>query len=177
MTDLKITQQQLENQQLLLTIEVPDQRVEKAMRAAAKKLARQYRIPGFRPGKAPYHVIVSRFGREALLADVADEMGQDIFQEALDAAVHEQERLIETAAGYLRPGGRLLYSTCSIEPEENSRLVASFLRRHRGFTLVEEELSLPDAGRDGGYVALIEAAGQNGHGRAPQQGREPEQGE
>lgn len=86
MTDLKITQQQLENQQLLLTIEVPDQRVDKAMRAAAKKIARQYRIPGFRPGKAPYHVVVSRFGREALMADVADEMGQDIFKEALDAA-------------------------------------------------------------------------------------------
>ena len=86
MTDLKITQQQLENQQILLTIEVPDQRVEKAMRVAAKKLAKQYRIPGFRPGKAPYHVVVSRFGREALLEDVADEMGQDIFKEALAAA-------------------------------------------------------------------------------------------
>jgi len=86
MTDLKITQQQLENQQLLLTIEVPNQRVDKAMRATAKKLARQYRIPGFRPGKAPYHVVVSRFGREAILADVADEMGQDVFKEALDAA-------------------------------------------------------------------------------------------
>ncbi len=86
MTDLKITQQQLENQQILLTIEVPDQRVEKAMRAAAKKMAKQYRIPGFRPGKAPYHVIVSRFGREAMLGDVADEMGQEIFKEALDAA-------------------------------------------------------------------------------------------
>jgi trigger factor len=86
MTDLKITQQQLENQQILLTIVVPDQRVDKAMRAAAKKLAKQYRIPGFRPGKAPYHVVVSRFGREAMLEEVADEMGQEIFKEALEAA-------------------------------------------------------------------------------------------
>ena len=86
MTDLKITQQRLENQQMLLTIVVPDERVDKALRATAKKLAKQYRIPGFRPGKAPYHVIVSRFGREALLEEVADEMGQDIFVEAMEVA-------------------------------------------------------------------------------------------
>lgn len=86
MTDLQITQQRLEDQQMLLTIIVPDERVDKAMRKTAKKLAKQYRIPGFRPGKAPYHIVVSRFGREALLEEVADELGQDVFVEAMEAA-------------------------------------------------------------------------------------------
>lgn len=84
MTDLKITQQKLEDQQILLNIEVPEERVDKAMHTMAKKLARQLRIPGFRPGKAPYHVVVARIGREAMLEEVADEIGQDIFKEALE---------------------------------------------------------------------------------------------
>ncbi len=74
---------------MLLTIVVPDDHVEKAMRATAKKLAKQYRIPGFRPGKAPYHIVVGRFGREALLEEVADEIGQDIFVEAMEEAKME----------------------------------------------------------------------------------------
>ncbi len=86
MTDLKITQQKLDDQQLLLSIVVPDERVDKAMRKMAKKMAKQYRIPGFRPGKAPYHIIVSRFGREALLEEVADEIRQVIFVEAMEEA-------------------------------------------------------------------------------------------
>ncbi len=84
MTDLKITQQTIENQQTLLIVEVPDERVEKAMRQEARKLAKQVRIPGFRPGKAPYHVVVGRFGREAILEEVADNIGQDVYKEALD---------------------------------------------------------------------------------------------
>ncbi len=85
MTDLNITQQLRENRELLLTIEVPDGRVEKAMRAKAKKLAKQLRIPGFRPGKAPYHVVVNRIGRETMLNEVVEDIADEIYKEALEA--------------------------------------------------------------------------------------------
>jgi len=86
MTDLKITQQILENRQALLSVEAPAQRVEEAMRAAAKDAAKRYTFPGFRPGKAPYHIIVQRLGRETLLQEAAERMGNELYSEAMIAA-------------------------------------------------------------------------------------------
>ncbi len=57
-------------------------------------------------------------------------------QEAdLPALAAGQRRLLEQSAVVLRPGGRLIYSTCSSEPEENDDVVESFLRDHPDFAL------------------------------------------
>lgn len=45
-----------------------------------------------------------------------------------------QLRLLDQAAGTVRPGGRLVYATCSSEPEENDQVVARFLETHPGFS-------------------------------------------
>jgi 16S rRNA (cytosine967-C5)-methyltransferase len=44
-----------------------------------------------------------------------------------------QDRLLDQAAGLVKPGGRLVYATCSILPVENQDRVAGFLERHTGF--------------------------------------------
>jgi 16S rRNA (cytosine967-C5)-methyltransferase len=59
-----------------------------------------------------------------------------------------QRRLLENAVRLLKPGGRLVYSTCSLEPEENRVDV-------EGLTLVKEELTLPTPRRSGGYASLL----------------------
>lgn len=68
---------------------------------------------------------------------------------------HVQERLLNNALDRLAPHGRLVYSTCSIEPEENSQLVARVLARRPNVKLIEEELFLPGHPSDGGYQALL----------------------
>ena len=71
-------------------------------------------------------------------------------QKALDRLVQTQRELLEQAAGYLRPGGMLVYSTCSIEPEENE-LLAQSLDGQQGLRLLSTERILPVQGlRDGG---------------------------
>lgn len=67
-----------------------------------------------------------------------------------------QSRLLEAALRHLAPGGRLLYATCSLEPEENEERVADFTRRHPELTELESRLFLPHrSGGDGGYFSLL----------------------
>jgi len=64
--------------------------------------------------------------------------------------------LLKLAATRLKSSGVLIYSTCSLEPEENSEVVKEFLREHAGFNLERECELLPFADNvDGAYVARL----------------------
>ena len=68
-----------------------------------------------------------------------------------------QKALLAKAAGLVKPGGRICYSTCSIQHQENQD-VAGFLTESSQFKLAREELSLPSTesfDHDGAYVALL----------------------
>jgi trigger factor len=69
---------------LLLTIEVPQERVDAALAQAARRLSQKYKIPGFRPGKAPRDVVERMVGKQALLEEVVDDLGPKVYKEALD---------------------------------------------------------------------------------------------
>jgi len=67
-----------------------------------------------------------------------------------------QRALLRQAAPQLKPGGVLVYSTCSLEPEENGKIVKQFLAEHADFKLDLEQELLPFADEvDGAYVARI----------------------
>ena len=67
-----------------------------------------------------------------------------------------QSDLLQRAATKLKPGGSLVYSTCSLEPAENSEVVKDFLLGHQNFRLETEHQLLPFAeGVDGAYVARL----------------------
>lgn len=54
-----------------------------------------------------------------------------------------QSRILENAAELVKPGGALIYSTCTLTPEENQDQIAEFLNRHPGFALDPAEKYLP----------------------------------
>ncbi|MEI7808171.1 MAG: 16S rRNA (cytosine(967)-C(5))-methyltransferase RsmB, partial [Verrucomicrobiota bacterium] len=67
-----------------------------------------------------------------------------------------QLELLRQAASKLKAGGVLVYSTCSLEPEENSGVVKSFLAAHSDFELETERQLLPFVdGVDGAFVARL----------------------
>jgi 16S rRNA (cytosine967-C5)-methyltransferase len=66
-----------------------------------------------------------------------------------------QERLLHLAIGRIRPGGVVVYSTCSIEPEENARLVRGVVESVTGLVLEAEEEATPGRPADGGYWARL----------------------
>ncbi len=67
-----------------------------------------------------------------------------------------QEKLAQNALKQLRPGGRLVYSTCSIEREENEAVIARLLESDPKLRLKEQQSSLPQRdGFDGAFAALL----------------------
>ncbi|MBP7948939.1 MAG: methyltransferase domain-containing protein [Verrucomicrobiales bacterium] len=73
------------------------------------------------------------------------------------AVMQEQQgQMLNAVAPHLKPGGRLVYSTCSIEPEENEGTVQKFTASHPEFQLAEMQRTLPHRdGVDGGFAALL----------------------
>lgn len=67
-----------------------------------------------------------------------------------------QLSILTQSAPLLKPGGRLVYSTCSLEPEENENTVQGFLAAHPDFHLMESrQLIPPDSHTDGAFVAVL----------------------
>ena len=75
-----------DQRQLTVTIEVEESRVQKAMQAKARELSREIQLPGFRPGKAPYDVVVRRIGEDTLRGEAIEDLVQPVFEEALNQA-------------------------------------------------------------------------------------------
>lgn len=65
-------------------------------------------------------------------------------EESLKNAVELQKKLLDSAASMVKVGGRLVYSTCSLEEEENMEQVMNFLDRHEKFELQTVEDYVPD---------------------------------
>ena len=66
-----------------------------------------------------------------------------------------QQQMLDTVCAYVKCGGKLIYSTCTIHKEENEDNVAAFLKKHPEFTLVEQRQIFPMEGSDGFFVAKM----------------------
>lgn len=76
-------------------------------------------------------------------------------EKALRRLVALQKQLLAAASGLIKPGGRLVYSTCSMEPEENREQIDGFLSDFPAFSLEREIELLPCTDHDGAYAALL----------------------
>lgn len=83
---MKLEKTILEDHQAKVVVEVETARVEAAKRRAARKLASRGKIPGFRPGKAPYDVILRYYGDEAVQEQAMDLLVDEVYPEMLKEA-------------------------------------------------------------------------------------------
>lgn len=75
----------------------------------------------------------------------------------LDRIRETQASILEQYASMVKPGGKLVYATCSILPSENQEQVKAFLKRHPDFKFMKENRVSPvESGFDGFYMALME---------------------
>ena len=76
-------------------------------------------------------------------------------EDEVNELVQLQTRLLVTAFAHVKSGGRIVYSTCSIEPEETTQLVESVAEQVPGLSLVSQHLQLPGQPSDGAFQALL----------------------
>ena len=79
----------------------------------------------------------------------------------IDEMIILQRKLLESISPLLSPGGRIVYSTCTINPDENSRLIDKFIGSNQELILKEESQLWPNINKsgDGFYVAIMEHTG------------------
>jgi len=73
-----------------------------------------------------------------------------------EALTQTQLKILENAARYVKKGGRILYSTCTLRQNENENLVNSFIMRYNMFRKAYEHTYMPHIDKtDGFYFALL----------------------
>jgi 16S rRNA (cytosine967-C5)-methyltransferase len=79
-------------------------------------------------------------------------------ENSLREVVKLQQDILEAAAPLVAPGGQLVYSTCSIEPEENTLQIADFISKHPEFSIVKQIQIIPENIYDGAGATLLRKA-------------------
>ncbi len=82
-TPMKVTVQQLPKSEVKLTIEVPQERLEKFMEKAAEQISTHFKIPGFRPGHVPLDVLKQHVNEEGIEAHMLDIALPETYTEAV----------------------------------------------------------------------------------------------
>jgi len=83
---LKIQTEFTDDHQAKLSVEFEPEVLEQYKRRAARKLAKETRIPGFRPGKAPYNMVVNYVGEDTILNEAIDLMVDKFYPEVIKEA-------------------------------------------------------------------------------------------
>lgn len=83
---MNIVSNPIEDHQVELIVEVDAETFEGAKHRAAKKIAGKVKIPGFRPGKAPYAVVKNMYGEAAITEEAVEIVVDDIYPKAIDEA-------------------------------------------------------------------------------------------
>lgn len=81
---LNVQTERIDNHKAQFTVEIEAQQLDEAKRKAAKRIAKQVRIKGFRKGKAPYRIIAQYVGEAAILEEAVELLGNDVYKYALE---------------------------------------------------------------------------------------------
>jgi len=86
---MKVTTERQEDCQVKVIVELDAADVDKKLRQTARTLSRQFTVPGYRRGKAPFHAVMRVFGREAIQQQALEDFGNDLYEDALEQIEYE----------------------------------------------------------------------------------------
>lgn len=80
--DLQV--ENLETHEARITITLTEEAIAQARREVARRISKQVRVPGFRPGNAPINVVIGAVGEQAFTNELADVLGSKYYAQAID---------------------------------------------------------------------------------------------
>jgi trigger factor len=81
---VKIEKTLLEDHQVQLVVQVEQDSFDRSKSRAARSLSRKHKIPGFRPGKAPYHMVARHLGEAAIIEEAVEKIVDDLYPKLID---------------------------------------------------------------------------------------------
>jgi trigger factor len=81
---VKVSTEPLPPAQVVLQLEVEDERLERAIESTYRRLAKRVKVPGFRPGKVPRAVLERHLGGDAVRLEAIDELMPQLYREAIE---------------------------------------------------------------------------------------------
>jgi len=107
---MQITKKELEKNQVELKIEVSLEEMKPFLEKAASKMSQNAKLPGFRPGKAPYELVKNKFGEMAIYQEALDMIISDSFYKAITREKIESIGQPEIKVEKIAPGNPLSYT-------------------------------------------------------------------
>jgi trigger factor len=163
---VKVSTERLPESQIALQIEVDDERLERAMDSAYRRLATRVKIPGFRPGKAPRAVVERHVGEDAIRQEAIDRLMPELYKEALaqesiepiDRAIYElvqEQPLVAKFTVPVRPSTdlgdyhslRLAKDPVVVEPEKVDEGLQALRQRYATLEPVTRPIQWDDVVR------------------------------
>ncbi len=83
---MKITTLPRDDHQVTMTVQLEPEQMEGARHRAARRISQRKSIPGFRPGKAPYDVVIRTFGESVIVEDAVDLLLDEVYPKAIEEA-------------------------------------------------------------------------------------------
>ncbi len=80
---MKLSTELTPEHQAVVTVEVDDEQMQRAMQRAAQHVSRIRPVPGFRPGKAPYNLVERAVGKDILVEDAIDDLSRSLYPQVL----------------------------------------------------------------------------------------------
>lgn len=86
---MKIETHPRDDHQMTMVVELEPEKLEGARRKAARRIAEKVKIPGFRPGKAPYDVVRRLYGDSVLTEEAVEILVDEIYPRSVEGSRHQ----------------------------------------------------------------------------------------
>ncbi|MCH5584650.1 trigger factor [Shimazuella sp. AN120528] len=127
-----------DNNQVVLTVEAPEEKVSQALDQAFKKVVKKVNVPGFRKGKIPRQIFEKRFGVESLYQDALDILLPEAYENAIKETGIEPVDRPEVDVEQLEKGKSLIFTaTVTVKPEVK-------LGEYKGIEIEEKDFSVTE---------------------------------
>lgn len=139
---MKASWEKLENNQGVLTIEVEEARVDKAIDQAFNKVVKKINVPGFRKGKVPRKIFEARFGIESLYQDALDIILPEAYSEAVQETGIDPVDRPEVDVEQMGKGQTLIFkATVTVKPEVKLGDYKGLEVEAKDFSVTEEAIA------------------------------------